>query len=84
MVDANANPAAIVDRAMEVHDSINDVLSELRSNILLVQGLVEELAKGDSSESSRIMAETVETLVGNAEDAKGALRRLKELVEFGA
>jgi predicted nuclease with TOPRIM domain len=65
-----------------VHDAINDVLSELRGNILLIQGEFAELSKEDSSESVRIIREAIAAIVGNAEDAKGALRSLRELVDL--
>ena len=77
-----AAPPELLDRTIEVHDGINDVLSEIRNNLLLVQGEFDALAKGDSSPSARTIADTLETLVGNAEDAKGILRSLKELIEF--
>jgi Holliday junction resolvasome RuvABC endonuclease subunit len=77
------NNAQMKDRAIEVHDGINDVLSELRNNAMILH---DEFAKGPaerSPESSRIMREAVESLLGQAEEAKGVLRRLRELVEFG-
>lgn len=77
-------PAAVVDKAIEVHDNINDVLSEIRNNLMLVAGEWESIAKEDSSDSARIISDTLETLVGNAEEAKGVLRALRELVEYGA
>jgi chromosome segregation ATPase len=83
-VVAAAGPDKLGERALTVHDSINDVLSELRSNILLIQGEFADLAKEHSGHSARIIRETIEALVGNAEDAKGALRSLRELVEFDA
>ncbi|HKE17918.1 MAG TPA: FHA domain-containing protein [Kofleriaceae bacterium] len=83
VVTQSRNPAALVDRAIEVHDGINDVLSELRNNAMILH---DEFAKGPaerSPESSRIMREAIEALLGQAEEAKGVLRRLRELVEFG-
>jgi chromosome segregation ATPase len=77
------NTAQMKDRAIEVHDGINDVLSELRNNAMILH---DEFAKGPaerSPESSRIMREAIESLLGQAEEAKGVLRRLRELVEFG-
>jgi hypothetical protein len=65
--------------AQQVYDAINDILSELRNNILLIQGEVGTLAGGGGADSVRIITETVESLVGNAEDAKGALRGLRDL-----
>ena len=80
---AGAGGDAIRSRAEEVYENINDVLSELRNNLILVQGEFGDLARERSDDSSRIISETLETLVGNAEDAKGVLRGLRELVEFG-
>ncbi len=83
VVQAASNPATIKDRAIDVHDDINDVLSELRNNAMILQ---EEFGRDEaerSPESSRIMMEAVEAVLGHAEEAKGVLRRLRELVEFG-
>jgi hypothetical protein len=46
-----------------------------------VQGEFEEIARERSDDSARMIAETLESLLGNAEDAKGSLRGLRELVE---
>jgi len=83
VVALGRNPGKIKDRAIEVHDGINDVLSELRNNAMILH---EEFRKGPSErspESSRIMKEAIESLLGQAEEAKGVLRKLRELVEFG-
>jgi chromosome segregation ATPase len=83
VVSLGRNMGKIKDRAIEVHDGINDVLSELRNNAMILN---EEFRKGPSErspESSRIMGEAIESLLGQAEEAKGVLRRLRELVEFG-
>jgi hypothetical protein len=83
VVQAGANPATVKDRAIEVHDDINDVLSELRNNAMILQ---EEFAREDAERtpaSSRIMMDAIEAVLGHAEEAKGVLRRLRELVEFG-
>ncbi|HTE56144.1 MAG TPA: FHA domain-containing protein [Kofleriaceae bacterium] len=82
VVSFGRNPAKIKDRAIEVHDGINDVLSELRNNAMILN---EEFLKGPSErspESSRIMKDAIEALLGQAEEAKGVLRSLRELVEF--
>jgi hypothetical protein len=72
-----------MDRALEVHDAINDILSELRNNLVLIQGEWEGVAsKEDGSDSARMITETLDSLMGNAEEAKGELRSLRELVEF--
>ncbi len=81
-VRISAAPPELLDKTIEVHDGINDSLSEIRNNLLLIQGEFETFAGGDSSESSRTIADTLKVLVGNAEEAKGVLRSLKELIEF--
>ena len=83
VVHVGANPAQIKDRAIDVHDAINDVLSELRNNTVILQ---EEFARDRSArtdESVRIMSDAIDAIVGQSEEAKGVLRRLRELVEFG-
>ncbi|GAB4538752.1 MAG: hypothetical protein Tsb0020_52770 [Haliangiales bacterium] len=104
--DADAAAAALADtlrqKALEVYQNVNDVLSEIRNNLRLVQrdvdGLSAKLAGGgdpagdtdqgpaageeQSDDELRIMKETLQTLVDNAEDAKGVVRGLRELAEF--
>jgi hypothetical protein len=83
VVTPDVNPATIKDRAIDVHDAINDVLSELRNNTVILQ---EEFAREPSArtdESVRIMSDAIDAIVGQSEEAKGVLRRLRELVEFG-
>ena len=83
---AEAAPAAagggdeIRSMAQNVYEQINDILSELRNNILLVQGEMPNAA-GGNADAVRIISETVDALVGNAEDAKGALRGLRDLAD---
>jgi chromosome segregation ATPase len=79
-----AAPAALMDRALEVHDAINDILSELRNNLVLIQGEWETVSKEDESDSTRMISETLDSLMGNAEEAKGELRSLRELVELSS
>ncbi len=81
VVAAPLGAPALLDRARDVHDAINDVLSDMRGNILLIQGEFEQLAEENSSASARIIEETIRSVVKNAEEAKAALRRLRELVE---
>lgn len=83
VVQAASNPATIKDRAIDVHDDINDVLSELRSNAMILQEEFGRDGSERSPESSRIMMDAIEAVLGHAEEAKGVLRRLRELVEFG-
>ena len=73
------NPVELAKRAQEVYDAINDILSEMRNNVVLVQGELPRLkADGDTM---RAVADAVEALVDSAETAKGALRGLRELAE---
>ena len=63
--------------AQEVYESINDILSEMRNNMRLVQGELPNLkADGDTLQA---VSQAVEALVDNAETAKGALRGLRDL-----
>jgi chromosome segregation ATPase len=86
-LSAIAKGEAIAKRATEVYEEINDILSELRNNIVVADGEFGDLSgsfEGQAGDSVRIIKEALEALVGNAEDAKGVLRGLKELVEFDA
>ena len=74
---ASGNGAEIARAAQEVYESINDILSEMRNNMRLVQGELPNLkADGDTLQA---VGEAVEALVDNAETAKGALRGLRDL-----
>jgi predicted nucleic acid-binding Zn-ribbon protein len=73
----------IRERATEVYESINDILSEIRNNLMIIQGEFTELAKEATGDSVSIISDTIETLVGSAEDAKGVVRGLREVIEFG-
>ena len=64
----------LTNKAREVYDSINDILSEMRNNIVLVQG---ELG----AQAAPAVRDAVDALVDNAETAKGALRGLRDLAE---
>jgi hypothetical protein len=83
VVRAGANPATIKDRAIDVHDSINDVLSELRNNAMILHEEFSRKPPERSGDSSRIMGDAIEAVLAHAEEAKGVLRKLRELVEFG-
>ncbi|HEY0483811.1 MAG TPA: FHA domain-containing protein [Kofleriaceae bacterium] len=63
--------------AQEVYESINDILSEMRNNMRLVQGELPNL-KADSDTMAAV-SQAVEALVDSAETAKGALRGLRDL-----
>jgi hypothetical protein len=69
--------AEIARLAQEVYESINDILSEMRNNMRLVQGELPNL-KADGH-TLQAVTEAVEALVDNAETAKGALRGLRDL-----
>ena len=84
MVDGNgvasvptAEAAALKATANEVYEAINDILSEMRNNVVLVQGELPSL----SGAHLQAVADAVEALVDNAETAKGALRGLKDLAQ---
>jgi membrane protein involved in colicin uptake len=74
--------AAIREKASDVYDSINDILSEIRNNVKLVQDEFGTMAGGSSEDSVRIISDTIQTLIDSAEDAKGVLRGLREVVEL--
>jgi len=63
--------------AHEVYESINDILSEMRNNVILVQGELPKL-KGDGA-MLQAVSQAVDALVDNAETAKGALRGLRDV-----
>ncbi len=78
--DADASRiTAIAQTAREVYDAINDILSEIRNNVKLVQG---ELP-GFQADPNALQAvrDAVDALVDNAETAKGALRGLRDLAD---
>jgi len=67
--------------AQEVYEAINDILSEMRNNMRLVQGELPNLKAED--QTLQAVSEAVEALVDNAETAKGALRGLRDLANSG-
>ena len=79
-VSSGGDMEEIAAKANEVYEGINDLLSELRNNLMVVQGEFGEYSKEDTGDSARMISDTIETLVGNAEDAKGILRGLRELL----
>lgn len=74
---------AIRSKAVEVYENINDVLSDIRNNLKLVHSDFTGLAGERNDDSVRIIFETLQTLIDSAEDAKGVVRGLRELAEFG-
>jgi chromosome segregation ATPase len=71
---------ALATAAREVYEAINDILSEMRNNMVLVQGELPNL-KSDDDETMQAVSDAVEALVDNAETAKGALRNLRDLAD---
>jgi chromosome segregation ATPase len=65
----------IKQRAEEAYNGINDLLSELRTSILMARDLV---AAGDTSAA---LTDAIQASVDKTEDAKGVLRTLKEVIE---
>ena len=76
---APGNGAAIAEAAREVYDAINDILSEMRNNMVLVKDELPNL-KADA-ETMQAVTDAVEALVDSAETAKGALRGLRDLAD---
>jgi hypothetical protein len=76
---AAAPPPEMAKAVIEVYENINDILSAMRNNMVLVQG---ELPNLKSDEATlKAVSEAVDSLVDNAETAKGALRSLRDLAE---
>jgi chromosome segregation ATPase len=63
-------------RAEEVYTGINDALSELRTNILLARDLLEQHGPAVPT-----LAEAIQLSMDRAEDAKGLLRSLREMID---
>ncbi|MGE5183524.1 MAG: hypothetical protein ACM31C_15740, partial [Acidobacteriota bacterium] len=83
IVDAVGSPAGspeLAKKAKEIYDAINDILSEMRNHMVLVQGELPNL-KSDDGETMKAVTDAVESLVDSAETAKGALRGLRDLAE---
>jgi chromosome segregation ATPase len=83
VLDGGAAPVKgeLARAAQEVYESINDILSEMRNNMILVQGELPNL-KADALVLQAV-GQAVEALVDNAETAKGALRGLRDLANGG-
>ena len=82
IIDAVGTPAGspeLAKRAKEIYEAINDILSEMRNNMVLVQGELPNL-KADG-ETLQAVNDAVDALVDSAETAKGALRGLRDLAE---
>jgi chromosome segregation ATPase len=82
VIDAVGTPAGspeLAAKAKEIYDAINDILSEMRNNMVLVQGELPNLTA--DAETMQAVGDAVEALVDSAETAKGALRGLRDLAE---
>ena len=67
--------------AREAYDAINDLLSELRNNVIIVQS---ELPRLQSEPATmRAVSDAVDAIVDGAENAKGALRGLRDIADSG-
>lgn len=83
IIDSVGTPAGspeLANKAREIYDAINDILSEMRNNMVLVQGELPHL-RSDDGETIRAVTDAVDALVDSAETAKGALRGLRDLAE---
>ena len=69
----------VAERAQEIYETINDILSEMRNNMVLVEQELPPLTASD--EKTRVVVDAVEALVDSVETAKGALRGLRDLAE---
>jgi chromosome segregation ATPase len=65
--------------AGEVYEAINDILSEMRNNMVLVQGEIPQMQS--DPDRMKAVSDAVEALVDGAENAKGALRSLRDLAK---
>jgi uncharacterized protein (DUF3084 family) len=83
--DHNGAGALVVEikhRAEEAYSGINDMLSELRTNILLAKDLVAEHGSSVPDHAAvRTLEDAINVSVDRTEDAKGLLRKLREVVE---
>ncbi len=80
IVATPTNNNAVVSAAREVYEAINDILSEMRNNMVLVQGELPNM-KSDDNETMQAVTDAVESLIDNAETAKGALRSLRDVAD---
>jgi uncharacterized coiled-coil DUF342 family protein len=83
---ANGHGHASVDeikrKAEEAYSGINDMLSELRTNILLAKDLVAEHGRSvPDHDAARTLEDAINVSVDRTEDAKGLLRALREVIE---
>ena len=74
-----ATSPALAERAKEVYEAINDILSEMRNNVVIVQGELPKLSADAATKQA--VGDAIDALVDSAETAKGALRGLRDLAE---
>ncbi len=82
IIEAVGSPAGtpeLARRAKEIYEAINDILSEMRNNMVLVQSELPNLTA--AAPTMQAVGDAVEALVDSAETAKGALRGLRDLAE---
>ncbi|HEX4453083.1 MAG TPA: FHA domain-containing protein [Kofleriaceae bacterium] len=82
IIEAVGSPAGtpeLARRAKEIYEAINDILSEMRNNMVLVQSELPNLTA--AGPTMQAVGDAVEALVDSAETAKGALRGLRDLAE---
>ena len=73
--------AKIKKRAEEAYYGINDALAELRTNILLAKDLVSEHGHKVETTAKDTLNEAIQVSADRADDAKGLLRSLLEVIE---
>ena len=78
--EGGSGSGEIAARAREVYEAINDILSEMRNNVVIVQDELPKLRAADK-DTMRAVTDAIDALVEGAETAKGALRSLRELAE---
>jgi hypothetical protein len=80
--EGHATIEEIKKKAEEAYSGINDMLSELRTNILLAKDLVAEHGRSvPDHEAARTLEDAINVSVDRTEDAKGLLRALREVIE---
>ena len=70
---------AVKEKANEVFQNVNDVLSELKVNLSVVRDEFHTFAGNGSDARIRTILDAIEAAAGQAEDMKGVLRSLREL-----
>jgi pSer/pThr/pTyr-binding forkhead associated (FHA) protein len=80
--NGHAGIEEIKKKAEEAYSGINDMLSELRTNILLAKDLVAEHGRSvPDHDAARTLEDAINVSVDRTEDAKGLLRALREVIE---